>query len=286
MIKKIFIGMFFWLPLLYSAVFLVISLLTRTIGANWGFYFVGLSVVLLICVVLTYVYAHRSREESADKAHAEDEERQDLPAVSAVSAAPAVSGRRGELVPEEEAEISARDETNRYAAEMKGSPSSVNGERYDSRSERSAYMAGGRYIDDVPAPDPRSSPDSLRSDGDMMGGQGMNGYYFGESEEPAAPNGDKTDSAGFSPYVQPSNYGEGGMKLGDYDRRARRDERETPAPEPDRDDGYAGTVTPRIYRLRGEPNVLLYEYPDVYKKYYINADGSSTLLSTQYKENK
>ena len=193
---------------------------------------------------------------------------------------------RGELVPEEEAEISARDETNRYAAEMKGSPSSVNGERYDSRSERSAYMAGGRYIDDVPAPDPRSSPDSLRSDGDMMGGQGMNGYYFGEPEEPAAPNGGKTDSVGFSPYVQPSNYGEGGMKLGDYDRRARRDERETPAPEPDRDDGYAGTVTPRIYRLRGEPNVLLYEYPDVYKKYYINADGSRTLLSTQYKESK
>ena len=280
-IKKIFIGMFFWLPLLYSAVFLVISLLTRTVGGNWGFYFVGLSVVLLICVVLTYVYAHRSREESTDKARAE-EERQDLPAVSA---APAVSGRRGELVPEEEAEISARDETNRYAAEMKGSPSSVNGERYDSRSERSAYMAGGRYIDDVPAPDPRSAPDSLRSDGDMMGGQGMNGYYFGEPEEPAAPNGGKTDSVGFSPYVQPSNYGEGGMKLGDYDRRARRDERETPAQEIN-GDGYGETDAPRIYRLRGEPNVLLYEYPDVYKKYYINADGSSTLLSTQYKENK
>ena len=44
MIKKLLIGMFLWLPLLYTVLFIVISLFTGTIGGNWGFYFVGLSV--------------------------------------------------------------------------------------------------------------------------------------------------------------------------------------------------------------------------------------------------
>ena len=67
MMKKVFkviIGTFAWLPVLYSLVFLIISIVTGTIGENWGFYFVGLSVSLIACVALTYLYARRAKPEA------------------------------------------------------------------------------------------------------------------------------------------------------------------------------------------------------------------------------
>ena len=264
MIKKILLGMFLWLPIVYSVVFLVVSLITGTAGANWGFYFVGLSAALLVCVVLTYVYAQRSMFASRTERKSDDE-----PETS-------VSVR---VSPEEDSEaaVDARDEANRFASEMKGSPSSVGGERYDAHSERSAYMAGGRYIDRSAAPDPATAPDALGGSRDaLMGAEGMDSYYYGAGAQP--PRSRSGNDADFSPYVQPSNYGGDGMRLSDYDdARLSRD----PVPESSEP---PSVPAPRIYRLRGEPNVLLYEYPTEYRKYYVNADGSLRLLSRQEKE--
>ena len=263
-IFKVIIGTFAWLPVLYSLVFLIISIVTGTIGENWGFYFVGLSVSLIACVALTYLYARRAKPEAPAEEPGDEQ-----------PAAP-----RNELKPvrydyDESADITARDEANKYASEMKGSPSAVSGERYD-RRERSAYMAGGKFIEPAQAPDPTQALDSLGMNG-LMGASGMDKYYGTgggtASGQTAARKGE--GDASFSPYVQPANYGGGdGMKLSDYDDARSR------AHDPDGEEN----ASPRIYRLRGEPNVLLYEYPDVFKKYYINADGSRTLLSTQYKE--
>ncbi len=260
MIKKLLIGMFLWLPLLYTVLFIVISLFTETIGGNWGFYFVGLSVCLAACVALTYIYAHRSDTQTpAD----ERTEVRDIPAPR--------------LPVNEEDEINTRDEANRYAAEMKAGPSAVGGERYDGSGERSAYLAGGRYVDPAPAPDPVSSPDALRSSDALMGASGMNDYYYGSgrSSQPRRTSGDSD----FSPYVQPSNYGGAdGISLDDYDETRLRGSDPALSADP------PSVPAPRIFRLRGEPNVLLYEYPTEYRKYYVNADGSLRLLSTQKKE--
>ena len=256
MIKKLLLGMFLWLPLLYTVLFIIISLLTGMIGGNWGFYFLGLSVSLIACVVLTYLYAHRSAEDKRD------EKEQPSADVRPVPQLP---------MSDEEAAVNVRDEANRYAAEMKAGPSAVGGERYD--AERAAYLAGGRYIDPAPAPDPASSADSLGSGG-IMGADGLNDYYYGSGK--AAPRRSSGD-ADFSPYVQPSNYGgDDGIRLSDYDG-ARRREEEPAAQDPPL------FPSPKIFRLRGEPNVLLYEYPTEFRKYYVNADGSLKLLSTQKK---
>ena len=268
-VLKAFIAMFLWLPLLYSVVFLIISIATATVGANWGFYFVGLSVTLIACVALTYVYANRVKRE---KPHTDSE-----PPRQAQSA---VQPIRYDYE-DESADITTRDEANRYAAEMIGDPSAASGERYD-RRERSAYMAGGRYLDTSPAPDPATTPDSLHRGDALMGAKGMEEYYFGEKGSSSEKAKQPADGSTFSPYVQPSNYGgDDGIRLSEYDEARTRDR------EPVRNSDFGedqGGPAPRIYRLRGEPNVLLYEYPDVYKKYYINADGSRTLLATQYKD--
>ena len=262
MIKKLIFGMFLWLPALYSVIFLVVSAVTGTVGKNWGFYFVGLSVTLLASVALTYLTARRRSGGGGEK--------------QAESRVPASVRQTASDETEAEAAVKASDETNRFAAEMKASPSAVTGERYDDRSERSAYMAGGRYVDPSSAPDPATAPDSLGASRDsVMGASGMDSYYYGGAREERrdAPSG---DNSSFSPYVQPSNYGEGGMKLSDYDdsRFGGRSSSDEPPADP----------ALRIYRLRSQPNVLLYSYPTEYRKYFVNEDGTLTLLSRQKKE--
>ena len=263
MIKKLIFGMFLWLPALYSVIFLIVSVVTGTIWKNWGFYFVGLSVTLIASVALTYLTAH-GRSGGGDEKQAD----------SRVPASVQKPTQDGEA--DAEAAAKASDETNRFAAEMKASPSAVTGERYDDRSERSAYMAGGRYVDPSSAPDPATAPDSLGASCDsVMGASGMDSYYYGGAREErrGAPSG---DDSSFSPYVQPSNYGEGGMKLSDYDdsRLGGRSSSDEPPADP----------ALRIYRLRSQPNVLLYSYPTEYRKYFVNEDGTLTLLSRQKKE--
>ena len=192
MIKKLIFGMFLWLPALYSVIFLIVSVVTGTIWKNWGFYFVGLSVTLLASVALTYITAH-------GRAGGSDEKQED-------SRVPASVRQTASDETEAEAAVKASDETNRFAAEMKASPSAVTGERYDDRSERSAYMAGGRYVDPSSAPDPATAPDSLGASRDsVMGASGMDSYYYGGAREErrGAPSGDVSS---FSPYVQPSNF--------------------------------------------------------------------------------
>ena len=121
MIKKLIFGMFLWLPALYSVIFLIVSAVTGTVGKNWGFYFVGLSVTLIASVVLTYITAHR-RAGVGDEKQAE----------SRVPASVQKPTQDGEA--DAEAAAKASDETNRFAAEMKASPSAVTGDRYDDRS--------------------------------------------------------------------------------------------------------------------------------------------------------
>lgn len=261
MIKKLIFGMFLWLPALYSVIFLIVSVITGTIWKNWGFYFVGLSVTLLAAVALTYVSARKRAGQG-------ERNKEDRVPESVQQPAPV-----GEA--DTEAEIKASDETNRFAAEMKASPSAVTGERYDDRSERGAYMAGGKYTDPSSAPDPATAPDSLGASRDsVMGASGMDSYYYGGTREErrSAPS---PDGSAFSPYVQPSNYGDG-MKLSDYDdsRLGGRSRSEEPPADP----------ALRIYRLRSQPNVLLYSYPTEYRKYFVNEDGTLTLLSRQKKE--
>ena len=104
------------------------------------------------------------------------------------------------------------------------------------------------------------SAPSERRYGDGYADGGYQGYV-----NPMQPDRERGE---FSPYVQPANsQSRSGASLSDYD-----------------DAAASGREQPRIYRLKSEPNVLLYEYKDFFKKYYINPDGSKTLLSTEPKK--
>ncbi len=252
MIKKIFFGMHFWLPLLYTVVFVVISLIAGVLGGNWPFYFLGLSLSLFGSVMLTYATGHKksvftSETENENRTPVRPYEPNTSNAPSPAPAEPAVNDDR------EDENLRMYDEQLRYTKGMKATPSQANGEYYDSKPEDDLMKGDAmrEYYGSAP---------SERRYGDGYADGGYQGYV-----NPMQPDRERGE---FSPYVQPANsQSRSGASLSDYD-----------------DAAASGREQPRIYRLKSEPNVLLYEYKDFFKKYYINPDGSKTLLSTEPKK--
>lgn len=255
MIKKILFGMHFWLPLLYTVVFVVISLIAGVAGGNWPYYFLGLSLSLFGSVMLTYVTGRR-RHGFAPQEPADNEERTPVRPYEPVQDAPsekappekAPSEKAPARSDDEDEELRMYDERLRYTKDMKATPSQANGD-YAERNPDDDIMSGGAMSEYYGG----TSPERGYSD------RG-NGYFAPERQG-------YRERGEFSPYVQPANAAN----------------RSGAIPNSFDDAAASGREQPRIYRLKSEPNVLLYEYKDFFKKYYINPDGSKTLLSTEPK---
>ena len=151
---------------------------------------------------------------------------------------------RPEAEEEEDETLRVYDEQLRYTKDMKATPSQANGEYYNTDDE---LMKGGAMSEYYGAEERKNG--------------GYKGYVNPAPRTPA-------ENKDFSPYVQPANVQTAsGVSLDDFD-----------------DAAASGREQPRIYRLKSEPNVLLYEYREFFKKYYINPDGTKTLLSKEFKK--
>lgn len=245
-IFKALFGLHLWLPIAYSVVFVAVAAIAGLLAVSWQYYFIGLSLSLFASLGLVYASARRVRNKAAQPRPEPRETRKPI------SPRPA---RDYELTEDAAARIA--DEQMRYTQAMKATPSGISGATYAPPQE-SAHGA------DV-----------------FMRPETMQQYYGGavrpETTEQSAhdalypsfsssPTAEETPTSTFSPYVQPANIASAqSPKLSDLD--SNRDKR----------------GKPEIYRTRKEPNVLIYEYPDCIEKYYVNADGSLTYLSTKTK---
>ncbi len=247
----LFFGMHFWLPLVYTIVFVVFSAASGTILENWGFYFLGLSVSLAGSVALVYRGRARASAGDEDKTEAGEEKKKIVYVVPPESEKENGSqtiiieknpqnGNRPEIAPE----VDIRKEVDTAMSSQSARPSDVSGFGYSA--------PGGQRFE--PAP-PREKPS----------------YY--EEAEKLAPVDDQRQKdrisendlySGFSGYLSPHE----------------------PIPER-KDQVFAAEqkpVQPKVYRTRTDPSVIIYDYPDRTERYRIMQDGSLSLISADRKQ--
>lgn len=185
-----------------------------------------------------------------------------------------ITGTRGGNNASAERAAEAQSAEERTPVKPYGSPAPSVGDEGDEDEALRVYDEQLRYTKDMTATPSQANGEYYNNDDELMKGGAMKEYYAaderrygGKGYVNPAPRAE-VENKSFSPYVQPANSrSASGARLSDFD-----------------DAAASGREQPRIFRLKSEPNVLLYEYKDFFKKYYVNPDGTRTLLSKEFKK--
>ena len=259
LVKGLF-GMHLWIPLTYSVLFLVITIMTGTIGASWSFYFLGLSVSLIASLALCYyVCTHKKVRteqppEKKESAEVSKNERLEYQASDGF--------RDYQRIEEEATRIS--EEQARYTKAMTGSPNIITPSSNFTEYMRATPPQPERGMGQAEA---ASRLYSETQNNDYIGKQKdkINAHDALYSSFSDSDNKEQT----FSSYVQPNNSSTPGISLDEYYSRQQSEKHRT--------------EKPTIYRTRKDPKVLVYEYSDRYERYYVGDDGKLSLLSREFK---
>ncbi len=248
-VSTILFGMHMWLPIVYSLIFLMIAALSGTIGGSWPFYFIGLALSFLGSLLLVYFVKPRKKEEETAKS------------VKAATTAEVA------FTPVKKTDY-LREDTDR--TDMSGYVAAEQAKYAGNMSATPSSMYGG-YAAPAPAPMPepdRTAYSSQSGYGDYARPaqpEAHEAIYTSFSSSPSQSQPDTQPT--FTPYVQPRNaQSPTSQTVSDYERSK-----------------ASSYETPKIFRMRVDPNVLVYEYSDRYEKYQQLPSGDRRLISVEYK---
>lgn len=273
-LSTVLFGMHFWLPIVYSLIFLMIAAISGTMATAWPFYFLGLAIAFAGSLLL--VYFLKDRKLSKGKKSASTAE----VALTSKDKDSASEAKKSEYVLDDGDRADMSDyiaaEQARYAGNMTAQPGmnmSDNRAYYAEPAPQSTQF-NNNYMSPHPAQQPMNGyeggygspqPGYVRPNYDPQ--TAHDALYSSFSSSPTTPSAPSQSS--FSPYVQPQNVQtENATRISDYEAaQAGRTDRETP----------------KIFRMRSNPNILVYEYSDRYEKYEQLANGDRRRVSIEYK---
>lgn len=247
-VSTVLFGMHLWLPIVYSLIFLMIAAISGTIVGSWPYYFIGLALSFAGSLMLVYFLKDKKAKKEASTAEVSLTQKPKEPETPI-----APQSERTKYVLADD----RRDASEYVAAEQA---------RYTNRM----YAEPGAYYE---APRPASRPED-RPVSDYGYGNDYSrptqsehdGVYSSFSSSPSTSAPEPSQPA-FSPYLQPQNaQSDRTISISDYEAaRARREE------------------TPKIFRTRANPNLLIYEYSDRYEKYEQMPNGERRFISVERK---
>lgn len=296
-----------WLPLMYSLVFLIITVTSGLLTVSWPFYFLGLSLSMIGTLGLVYYTRKKSKddvEENFKPASKRDKNRRIegfMPVSEQPPERPAEPVQRAKTPDVEETVQRIREEQNYYGQVMSAQPNALNQYTAQVRPiqlqpgyqpaqpyvqpmptfQQQPYITqyGQPYVQPTPPVQPPIEPPTMAQyyAEQQVTAQNtdMNKKLYGPFTQPQSPsapqsnNGEQAES-NFTPYIQPINAKDrtsASPDMQSYEATRRNTRQEEPT----------------IYRTRKDPNILIYEYSDCIEKYAIGRDGSRTLIGTEFK---
>lgn len=253
-IGTILFKMHFWLPLVYTIVFIVFSAISGTLVENWGIYFIGLSVAMILSLLLVYREKAGQKAEATpkDKNKKEPEEKKVVYVVPPEGTEDAEEKARTIVIeknpgfdanhPEIAPSVNYQKEIDAAMEKQKATPSDTS---FGYSAESFRYE---------PAQSPRPQQPSY--------------YEEAKNIEPIVKHHDDGDapvnelSSDFSQYLSP------------HEPLPAKKEPVFHDPTP---------VKPKVYRTRTDPSIIIYDYPDKIERYRIMQDGSISLVSIDRK---
>ncbi len=248
-IGKVFFGMHFWVPLVYTIVFIIFSALSGTIVENWGFYFMGLSISFIFSSALIYrakLIALKGKSES------KPEETGEKKKIVYVVPPESEGTKESQTIIIEKDVPSDKKPEIAPAVNIKKEVDSAMDSQTASAAEASSYG----YI----SPSNRYEPAKPNQETPSPYAEAENIPPIDEEKQQARINENDLYS-GFSGYLSPHE----------------------PIPTNKEPFGKDQPAKPKVYRTRTDPSIVIYDYPDKTEKYKIMQDGSLSLIAIDKK---